>query len=83
MASQMISQDAIISYIIKTIPDAVVTLTDTTGTMDHYRMAIVSKQFSGMNRLDRNRLVYQALNEPMKDGRIHAIEIQSKAPEEA
>jgi len=78
----MISQDAITSYLIKVIPDAKITLTDTTGTMDHYRLQIISQQFSGMNRLDRNRLVYQALHDPMKDGRIHAIEIQSKTPDE-
>jgi acid stress-induced BolA-like protein IbaG/YrbA len=30
--------------------------------------------------LDRNRLVYQALNEPMQDGRIHAVEIKAEAP---
>jgi acid stress-induced BolA-like protein IbaG/YrbA len=28
-------------------------------------------------------MVYQALDEPMKDGRIHALEIQAKTRNEA
>ncbi|MFY9270275.1 MAG: BolA family protein [Candidatus Manganitrophaceae bacterium] len=79
----MISQDVLIGYIQRAMPDAVVTVTDRTGTMDHYRVQIVSEAFEGKNLLDRQRFVYQALNEPMKDGRIHALEIKSYTPEEA
>jgi len=31
--------------------------------------------------LDRHRMVYQALDEPMKDGRIHALEIKAETTE--
>jgi len=79
----MISKEMLISYIQKAMPDAVVTVADRTGTMDHYRLQIVSEAFRGKNLLDRQRFVYQALNEPMKDGRIHALEIKSYTPEEA
>ncbi len=79
----MISQDILISYIHKTMPDAEVSITDRTGTMDHFQVQIVSAVFEGKNLLDRQRLVYQALNEPMQDGRIHALEIKAKTPEEA
>ncbi len=79
----MISQDILISYIQKAMPDAEVSITDRTGTMDHFQVRIVSTAFEGKNLLDRQRFVYQALNEPMKDGRIHALEINSKTPEEA
>jgi len=65
------------------MPDAEVNLTDKTGTMDHYQLKIVSQKFQGMSLLDRQRLVYATLSEPMKEGRIHALEIQSKTPEEA
>ncbi|MGH7274950.1 MAG: BolA/IbaG family iron-sulfur metabolism protein [Nitrospiria bacterium] len=34
--------------------------------------------FKGMTLLDQHRLIYQALSEPMRDGRIHAIEIKTK-----
>lgn len=79
----MISQDILISYIQKAMPDADVSVKDRTGTMDHFQVQIVSTAFEGKNLLDRQRFVYQALNEPMKDGRIHALEINSKTPEEA
>ncbi len=79
----MISQDALIQYIEKAMPDAQVTIRDRTGTMDHYQVQIVSEAFEGKNLLDRQRFVYQALDEPMKDGRIHALEIKSQTPKEA
>ncbi len=78
----MISKEAIVSYIEKAMPDADVNVVDKTGMMDHYALEIVSSAFKGMNLLDRQRSVYAALNEPMKDGRIHALEIKSRTPEE-
>jgi len=79
----MISQEVLISYIQKAMPDAAVTVVDRTGSRDHFRLQIVSEAFRGKNLLDRQRFVYQALSEPMKDGRIHALEIKSYTPEEA
>jgi BolA protein len=47
----------------------------------HFRMRIVSPQFSGLDAVARHRLVYQALGEAM--GReIHALSIQALAPGE-
>lgn len=79
----MISKEMLIEYIKKAMPDAEVAVVDRTGTMDHYTLKIISEAFKGKNLLDRQRFVYQALNEPMKDGRIHALEIKSHTPEEA
>jgi stress-induced morphogen len=78
----MISQDALIGYIKTVLPDSVVSVTDRTGTMDHFSIRVVSDGFQGKGLLDRHRLVYQALNEPMKDGRIHAVEIKALTQEE-
>lgn len=71
----MISSDVLTNYIRKALPDATVSVTDRTGTMDHLMVRIVSDGFKGRTLLDRHRMVYQALDEPMKDGRIHALEI--------
>ncbi|HXF93776.1 MAG TPA: BolA family protein [Nitrospiraceae bacterium] len=78
----MITQDALTDYIRQVIPDAKVSVTDRTGTMDHLVVTVVSDHFKGKNLLDRHRMVYQALAAPMKDGRIHALEITTKTSEE-
>ncbi|MBH0210184.1 MAG: BolA family transcriptional regulator [Nitrospira sp.] len=79
----MITQDVLTDYIRKTLPDAVVTVTDRTGTMNHLKVVIVSDGFQGKNLLDRHRMIYQALDVPMKDGRIHALELTARTTDEA
>ena len=74
----MITSETLTSYIRKAIPDATVSVTDRTGTLDHLMVRIVSDAFKGKNLLDRHRMVYQALDVPMKDGRIHALEIKAE-----
>ena len=71
----MITKESLISYIQKAIPDAKVWVVDRTGTLDHFNIKVMSDIFKGQSLLDRHRLVYQALSEPMGDGRIHAVEI--------
>lgn len=79
----MITPETLTDYIRRTLPGATVSVTDRTGTMDHLTVLVVSSLFKGKNLLDRHRLIYQALNEPMKDGRIHALEIRAETPEGA
>ncbi|HSB44643.1 MAG TPA: BolA family protein [Nitrospira sp.] len=78
----MISQETLTDYIRRAMPDAMVTMTDRTGTMDHLKVIVVSDTFHGKNLLDRHRLIYQALDAPMKDGRIHALELTAKTKDE-
>jgi stress-induced morphogen len=79
----MISNEAIVSYLRATMPDAEVSITDRTGTRDHFSIRVVSAAFKDKNLLDRNRLIYHALREPMADGRIHAMELKAHTPDEA
>ena len=78
----MISKEDVTTYVQQCIADVKVSVTDRTGTMDHFNIQVVSDIFKGKNLLDRHRMIYQALDEPMKDGRIHALEIQAKTTEE-
>ncbi|MBK7423691.1 MAG: BolA family transcriptional regulator [Propionivibrio sp.] len=48
----------------------------------HYRLLVVSAEFSGQSTLARHRLIYNALGELMRS-KIHALSIQSLTPEEA
>ncbi|MBM3270021.1 MAG: BolA family transcriptional regulator [Candidatus Sericytochromatia bacterium] len=59
------------------IPDAEVEVTDTTGTLDHFAIRVVSDAFAGVSLLDQHRMVYRALEAPRADGRIHALEIHT------
>ncbi len=47
----------------------------------HFKLLIVSEQFTGLSMLKRHQLVYQALAELLKTD-IHALSIQAKTPSE-
>lgn len=47
----------------------------------HFRLSIVASAFSGLNRIQRHRLVFDALGEMMQTD-IHALSIQAFAPDE-
>ncbi len=79
----MITSETLSEYVRRAMPDAKVTVTDKTGTMDHLKVVVVSDAFKGKNLLDRHRMIYQALDAPMKDGRIHALELTAKTVEES
>jgi stress-induced morphogen len=74
----MITPDVLTDYIRRLLPDAQVAVRDQTGTMDHLAVRVVSDLFKGKNLLDRHRMIYQALDVPMKDGRIHALELTAE-----
>jgi stress-induced morphogen len=74
----MISKESLVGYIQKALPDAQVTVVDRTGTLDHFSVRVVSDTFKGKSLLDRHRMVYDAVKEPMQDGRIHALEIKAE-----
>ena len=45
----------------------------------HFRLTIESGAFEGKSRVDRQRLVYSALGDLMKE-RVHALSIRATAP---
>ena len=47
----------------------------------HFRVLIVARAFEGKNRLQRHRLVFDALGEMMQTD-IHALAIQAYDPDE-
>ncbi len=47
----------------------------------HFFLTIVSKRFAGMNTLARHRAVYQALGDLM-EGRVHALSMRARTPDE-
>ncbi|WP_455379442.1 BolA/IbaG family iron-sulfur metabolism protein [Petrachloros mirabilis] len=79
----MITQEELTDYIRRLMPDAVVNMIDKTGSMDHLKVIVLSDAFREKSLLDRHRLIYQALDAPMKDGRIHALELTARTKDES
>ena len=51
------------------------------GGETHFRVYIVSEAFRGKSRIERHRMVNEALAAELKDG-IHALAIHASAPGE-
>ena len=79
--SDALSEEQITELVVASIPDAHVELEDLTGTSDHWSMRVVSQAFDGMSRIQRHRLVYAALAEPLR-GPIHALALTTITPGE-
>ncbi len=52
------------------------------GGETHFRLYIVSDAFRGKSRLERHRMINEALERELK-GRVHALAIHAAAPEES
>ncbi|MDA0656161.1 MAG: BolA family transcriptional regulator [Proteobacteria bacterium] len=52
------------------------------GGESHFRVKIVSETFDALNRVDRQRLVYEVLAAEL-DGPVHALALSTLTPEEA
>jgi BolA protein len=52
------------------------------GGESHFRVEIVSAAFEGMNRVTRQRLVYDALRDEFAAG-LHALALTTLTPQEA
>lgn len=48
----------------------------------HFRLTIVSPRFAGLSRVNRHRLINEALADELA-GRLHALAIHAHAPDEA
>jgi stress-induced morphogen len=74
-----ITVDQIRSRIQAVFPDAEVSVTDTTGSGDHFAATVVTAAFEGKGLIERHREVYSALGEAMH-GPIHALSLVTCTP---
>lgn len=58
------------------IPASEVTVTDLTGTFDHFEVSVVSKAFEGKSLIEQHRMIYAAIGEAV-GGPIHALKIKT------
>lgn len=77
-----ITAETIKTRILAALPDAEVSVRDTTGTGDHYAASVVSPAFQGRLPVDRHRMIYAALGEAMQTD-IHALALETLTPAES
>lgn len=70
------------SLIRAAIPDAQVSMEDLRGDGDHYAAHVVSTAFQGKTRVQQHQMVYAALQGRM-GGELHALALQTSAPDDA
>lgn len=51
------------------------------GGETHFRVVVVAEAFRGLKRVQRHRLVYDALAAELADG-VHALSLDARAPDE-
>lgn len=52
------------------------------GDGQHFQAIIVSSEFVGKNRVQRQQRVYQTLKEKLATGELHALSFKTLTPEE-
>jgi len=67
------------ALILQAFPDAEVTITDLAGDGDHYAARVVSAAFAGKSRVQRHKMVYEALGGRM-GGELHALQLTTDVP---
>lgn len=60
------------------IPGAKATVTDMTGTGDHFAAEVSAPAFAGKTMVEQHQMVYAAVREEMK-GPIHALKLSTRA----
>ena len=73
----MIANADLAALIRAALPDADVDAFDYSGTMDHFNLTVRSNAFAGKSLLEQHRMVYGALGDALKDGRVHAVQIRT------
>ena len=52
------------------------------GDGQHFQAVVVSSEFVGKNRVQRQQRVYQTLKEKLATGELHALSFKTMTPEE-
>ena len=64
-------------HIKEALPDAVVEIQDLAGDGNHYSATVTSAEFSGKNKIEQHKIVYNSLKGKMGN-ELHALEIKTK-----
>lgn len=59
-------------------PNSQIEVVDTTGTHDHYDVAVESSRFAGLTRIQQHQQVMACFSPELKTGEVHALSIKTK-----
>ncbi len=76
-----IQPETVVELIQNKLTGAQVNAIDLTGTLDHYKVIVVAKEFEGLRLIQRHQLINEALKEPLT-GPLHALSIEAHTPTE-
>lgn len=62
------------------LPNSKVTVEGADGS--HFSATIISAEFIGKNKVQRQQLIYKILGDDISSGAIHALSLQTLAPNE-
>ena len=63
-------------------PQTEATVTDLTGTQDHYQAVVVSPSFAGKMMIEQHRIVYKTVQREIDSGEVHALTLKTYTPEQ-
>ena len=74
----MPSTDDLKTRIEAAIEGSTASVTDLTGTGDHFRATVIAPEFAGLSRIEQHRRVYAVFGADI-GGPIHALSLVTKA----
>ena len=75
------SANEIEELILKTFPNAKVTIDDLRGDGDHYAAQIITEEFKGKTRVQQHQMIYNAM-EGKVGKELHALALNTSAPKD-
>ena len=75
------SSNEIEELILKTFPNAKITIDDLRGDGDHYAAQIITEEFKGKTRVQQHQMIYNAM-EGKVGKELHALALNTSAPKD-
>ena len=75
------SANEIEELILKTFPNAKITIDDLRGDGDHYAAQIITEEFKGKTRVQQHQMIYNAM-EGKVGKNLHALALNTSAPKD-
>ena len=73
------NEEKIRSSILNVLPDAFISFHEKDC---NFKIKIISRQFAGLNVIQRHKLILGALEKFIKSGELHAVSLETLLPEE-